>query len=125
MTRAAGGLIDVADVGTDTGWIACVLAAGITNIASYPLSYRRMNGLVFISGRVTGLTAATNVQLTNSTGGALPVGYRPLVPIWDLGIIANGTSTKARVWVSSTGHISARTDSGLDAWAFGVFPADA
>lgn len=121
MTLAAGGLVDVADFG-DTGWVALTLAAGITNVSGYDLSYRQVGDVVWLRGRVDGLVAATNTIL-NST--ALPVGSRPGVPVWELGIIANGASTKARVWVTNSGLINARTDSGTQAFVFGPFIADA
>jgi hypothetical protein len=123
MTREAGGLVDVADLGGDTDWIAVSpLEAGITNIASYTLSYRRLNGVVYLSGRVTGLTAATQTTIASA---ALPAGFRPGVGTVELGIIANGASTKARVFVQSNGNIGGRTDSGTDLYVFGSFIADA
>lgn len=121
MTLAAGGLVDIDDFG-DTGWVAVTLAAGITNVSGYDLSYRRVGDVVWLRGRVDGLTAATNTTLN---GTALPVGSRPGVAVWDIGIIANGSSTKARVWVTSGGFINARTDSGTQAFVFGPYIADA
>lgn len=117
MTLQAGGLVDVADFG-DTGWITIDLAAGITNVSGYTLQYRLLNGVVWLQGRVTGLVAATQTTITDDP---LPEGFRPGIPTWDMGIIANGASTKARVFVQSTGHIGVRTDSGTDAYVFGPF----
>lgn len=121
MAIMAGALIDVADFG-DTGWTAVDLAAGITNVSGYDLSYRHIGDVVWLRGRVDGLVAATNTVLNDT---ALPVGSRPGVPVWELGIIANAGATKARIWVTSGGLINARTDSGTQAFVFGPFIADA
>lgn len=127
MTIRAGALIDVGDF-TDSGWLPITLAAGITNLSGYNLSYRRIGigavTIVFLRGRVTGLVAATQTTIT-AAGSELPVGSRPGVPTLDLGIIGNGTSTKARVFVQSSGAIGGRTDAGVDLFVFGSFIADA
>lgn len=126
MTRQAGGLVDVADVGSNSDWVTCTLAPGISNITGYALSYLVLEvgglTLVFVRGRVDGLVAATNTQLTNSTGGALP--YLSGVSVWELGVNRNSGTTKAAAWLDGNGHINARTDSGTQAFVFGFYVAD-
>jgi len=120
MTLAAGALVNVADF-ADTDWITVTLASGITHIASYTLQYRRKSGVVYLQGRVTGLVAATQTEITDPSTGRLPAGFRPGMPTFDLGIIANSASTKARVYVTSAGAIGGRTDSGTDLYVAGSF----
>ena len=128
MTKAAGGLVDVADLGTDTGWQPITLEAGLTNVASYALSYRVLNGVTYLRGRVdTGSLVSGNIAL--NTANPLPTGSRPGVPIWDLGPISNGAgdTAYARVWVTSGGVINGNiVGTTLDEiWVFGSYPADA
>lgn len=123
MTKLAGGIIDIGDF-PSTDWTPITLAAGLTNLAGYTLAYALEGKTVWLRGRVAGLVAATNTVL-NDPAFPLPVGCRPGIPTWDLGIIANGASTKARVWITSDGNISVRTDSGTQGWVFGSFRADA
>jgi len=120
MTLAAGALVNVADF-ADTDWITVTLAAGITHVASYTLQYRRRSGVVYVQGRVAGLVAAMQTEITDPTTGRLPAGFRPGIPTLELGILANSASTKARVFVQSNGAIGGRTDSGTDLYVAGSF----
>lgn len=104
----------------DTGPVAVDLVAGITAISGYPVEVRRIGPWVHVQGRVQGLTAATQTTITDTP---LDEEFRPGVPTFDLGIIANSASTKARVYVQSTGHIGIRTDSGTDGYIFGSWVA--
>jgi hypothetical protein len=124
MTLMAGGLVDVADF-ADTDWITVTLASGITHVTNYTLQYRRKSGIVYVQGRVTGLAAATQTEVTDPSTGRLPAGFRPGLPTLELGILANGASTKARVFVQSSGAIGGRTDSGSDLYVFGSYIAGA
>lgn len=127
MAIAAGGLVDVADF-ADTDWIPVVLASGITSFVGYTMSYRLKAGIVYLRGRVTGITAGVNVQITNDIGGALPAGFRPGIPTEDLGLIANGgdpNTEYGRIWINDTGHISVRIVSGTAAFISCYFVADA
>jgi hypothetical protein len=111
MTRAAGGLVDIADFG-DTGWLPVSLAGGISNVTGYDLVVRRIGDVVYLRGRLSGLTADTNNTIT---GTALDTDFRPAIPIQDLQMPTNsatGTLTIVRAWVTSAGVLSIRPDDG-------------
>jgi len=116
MTLAAGGRIDITDLGIDTGWVAVTLASGITNVSGYTLVVRRMGDLVRLRGRIDGLTVDTNNTIT---GTALAVEFRPAIPIQDLQMPTNsstGTLEVVRAWVTDAGVLSMRPDVGTTAY---------
>lgn len=115
MTRAAGGLVDIADFG-DTGWVAVNLAAGITNTSGYDLVVRRIGDVVRLRGRIAGLVADTNNTVT---GTALAAEFRPAIAIQDLQMPTNsstGTLEVVRAWVTDVGVLSMRPDVGTTAY---------
>lgn len=124
MTRAAGGLIDVADIPTGDGWTDLTLAAGITGDGSFPPEYLRLvvgdTVLVFLRGRISGVLAATNDQII----GSLPANCTPAAQS-ELGIMPCSSSVKGRLWVTAdaTNNVRCRTDSGTAMFLGGSFVA--
>ena len=111
MTRAAGGLVDIGDF-ADTGWVPVDLAAGISSVSGYTLVVRRIGEVVYLRGRLSGLTVDTNNTIT---GTALADEFRPAIPIQDLQMPTNsavGALSVVRAWVTSAGVLSMRPDDG-------------
>lgn len=113
LNRLAGSVSDA--VGphiTDTGPVNVSLAAGITSLSGYTLIVRRIGPVVYMRGRITGLTVDTNNAVTSTP---LAAQFRPGVPIQDLPMPTNsstGVLTAVRAWVTSSGDLSMRPDDG-------------
>ena len=125
MTRAAGGLIDVADMPSGDGWEDLPLAVGITGDGSFPPEYLRLEigdgtVLVFLRGRISGVVAATNDQII----GSLPANATPAAQS-EIGIMPCSSSVKGRLWVTAdaTSNVRCRTDSGTAMFLGGSFVA--
>lgn len=82
---------------TDTGWVNLTLDAGTTVVDGLTPRIRKINGIVYLSGRVTqgGSTIAT-----------IPAGYRPDRDQRQAVTLGNsGTATGVLVYTSSTAKI--------------------
>jgi hypothetical protein len=52
MVRAAGGLVDIADIGIDTGWVPVTSASGTTQVSGHEVQVRRIGVQVYLRGRL-------------------------------------------------------------------------
>lgn len=85
------------DVASDTGWQTLTPAAGWSIDPSHPIEARRLNGVVYLRGRVNG-------PLTSSTVLTLPVGFRP--SLLSFFLIERGSATAiSRITVDTTGAV--------------------
>ena len=115
MAIRAGALVDVADM-VSTDWVPVDLALGISSLSGYTLSVARSGLMICLRGRITGLTEDTNNVITDDP---LPELFRPGITIQDLPMPTNsasGTLANVRAWVTDTGVLSMRPDSGSTVW---------
>ncbi|MEU4386766.1 hypothetical protein [Promicromonospora sp. NPDC023805] len=92
MTLAAGGLVNVADIGVDSGWIPITLMAGFTGT----LEGRREGDDITIRGVVTPNTNWGAAQTDNQIVDALPPELRTPGPLAELK--AGTASTTAAIF---------------------------
>ena len=91
---------------SDTGWVALTLLSGWSYYATESAYYRTVNGFTYLTGRVTGTTAAgaTIARLPTTSRHAMPVG-----PVF-AGHSDNGTTAMV---TKSNGDITIATRAGM------------
>lgn len=109
MTRAAGGLVDIADVPSNSGWLPLPLQGGIVSNVTFPAEYLRMviGGVVMVAlrGRVTcnvGAGLTTAVAIAQMPADCLPSNQA------ELGIRPSSSTGTGRLWIDSLGMIRAQ-----------------
>lgn len=83
----------------DSGWVTPTLLNGWTSESGLTLRYRKYRGVLYISGRVSGGTAAPVFNL--------PVGFRPEVSFSFPAITQTGTVVRTNV--NSSGQVDTST----------------
>lgn len=75
------------------------------------LTYSRIGGLVIINGYIQRITAATVAGTTYSISTALPVGYRPVAPVFGLSLAELSATSQllCRSQVDAAGVIGIQT----------------
>lgn len=86
-------------VGGDTGWVNVTFTNSWANVSGFTTSYRRLNGVVYIRGRIQSGTA-------NSVAFTLPAGFRPAIQS-RFGQVDGSAATAVTVLVDSTGGVTA------------------
>lgn len=100
----------------DTGWTPITLAGTwVTSLSEVP-RYRRLNGVIYLTGVATGGGATTL--------GTLPAGFRPIATIRMLVRAATSTTSTTWVQIDTTGLITTATGASPNLNAVASFPAD-
>jgi len=97
----------------DTGWITPTLNAGWTGTPSELPAYRRLNGVVYLSGRAS----------TTATGAAayeLPVGFRPSGNVVGR---TDANNVSFRYIIFATGGVGQASAANATAFSFGAMAA--
>lgn len=108
MTRRAGGLIDVADLPVDTGWLTLTMN---TNYSSSNAEYRRIGDVVYVSGNISysGANADWGTAFNTIHGAVCTL---PIPPLKASVIIAMGSNAAAdhrfRLALTTDGNLAVR-----------------
>jgi hypothetical protein len=106
MAKVAGGLVDIADLGTDTGWVSLTLASGIGGT----LEVRRVGDYVDYRGAVN---PPTNWGSANSstTIATVPANYRPsATKAWVSSLDVASAGAKAVIRLTTAGVLTLRPE---------------
>lgn len=102
----------------DTGWITPELNAGWTGTPGELPAYRRLNGVVYLSGRA-------NTTAAGAAAYALPVGFRPSGNVVGR---TDANNVSFRYIIFATGNVGQASAASAVAFSFGgmaAFVADA
>lgn len=108
--------------GDDTGWITPTLLNSWSNLGSGYVAarYRRLNGIVYVQGTVTGGTVTSGTNILN-----LPAGFRSSATM-QFPVATTSASGAARIEMAADGNIKTSTGVSASALSFQFsFPAEA
>jgi len=100
----------------DSGWINLTLVnSWVVSLAETP-QYRKLNGVVYLRGLITGGSAATVATL--------PAGYRPVSSIRNVVKAATSASATTTLQIDSSGLITTTVGASPNLGPCAPFPAD-